>query len=861
MRFSLIILSAACWAAPTISNEAVDNITAHGARFAWSTNVASTTAKIKVGLADPPTTTITLINDTSLSTHVGFASGLTAGTLYYWQVCSTNAGETCTASGSFTTLAAAPGIATPPTDPTAVTTTYPTINGTTYNVASDCSDLQSSITTAAAQDGNLNHAVVIPAGTECVGRYVTTAKTGSNPTGSGFIVIMSAGTLPPAGSRVTSGMVANYATIVSNYLYTYYQASDPATCNSGDILIRTDTYTPKLCTGVNIWTSQTRTAGSGAPSATCTEGDWYLNTAEVDTHKAFWWCTQTNKNRNLYVDNNNNFVNWAGIYTPGSAKGYRITGIGIQDLERPAAYYSLLSTSSGTGDEIGSKSFCLAYTQSTDSYIFFDRVYWNGQGQPHRQQEALCFFDGSYVAVIDSFVNNINTWRPTSASESTTHGIFFLNGGGPVKIWNNYFLNTSGMAVFASDDNPVGQTNDVTVERNHMFISPSLNLAEATSNGKLYYFRHHVEQKRGARWKIKGNIFNGGFPSANPNAASIGLTPRNGSSTATQCRTNTIQISDVNVESNKFLYVPMPLLLTGHNDGAGCNTYGTIRFSFVNNLVYTTGKSSTGETDGPGIYDYNGQVSEIGLGLEDTIISNNSFNAISSACCNAHFLNFGGDWSTWPNSRLAFENNMYFSNFIGFTWSVSISSSGTYGTAALNQMVVPNSTYSYNGNGRQRGQTGGIDKVDAFPGVNYSSQTASDFTDAVYRCITCGDEAAFRPLYSGKFAAASSTARGYNGKDAGPDFDALDAALGLTYNLRHYSVTSSGATVAYMAPDTTACTVEYGTSATALTGSRTTDTPAGSRFRTVSLSGLTTATTYYYRVYCGVMVEGNFVTQ
>jgi hypothetical protein len=102
----------------------------------------------------------------------------------------------------------------------------------------------------------------------------------------------------------------------------------------------------------------------------------------------------------------------------------------------------------------------------------------------------------------------------------------------------------------------------------------------------------------------------------------------------------------------------------------------------------------------------------------------------------------------------------------------------------------------------------------------------------------------------------------YAPNGAGADPDVIKAAYGEVYNLRALSITSSGATVAYTAPVAdTACVVEYGTSATAGTGTRVTDTPSGSRFRTKALTGLTTGTAYYARVYCSQMASVSFTTQ
>jgi len=866
MRLSNIIVlivfsQIALLAQPIISNAAVDNITAHGARFGWTTNVGASDSRILVGVTDPPTRSIVADGTSSPTTHVWFASGLEADTLYYWRVCSTAGTEACTTSGTFTTLAAAPGIATPPNPPATFSTNYPVINGDSYNVAGDCHNLQSRIDLAASRDGSLNHEVVIPAGVVCVGRYDIPLKTGANPNGDGVVVIRGDAVMPPAGSRVTSDFANGYPTIISPYLLVFYQTTAPGTCETGSIWVDSDATSNWVhyCTSPNVYTAKTVDTGSGHPSHSCTADSWYRRTSVANLQEALWWCVTANTWVNVYVSGSNDFINFAALRSVNNVKGWRIAGVKIQALPEPSAYTDLLSRTSGSGDERGPRSFCLAYTQAGDNGVIFDRVWFEGQGFPHRQQEAICFADGTNIGVIDSYFNEINNWRPDNAGESTTHAIFFLNGPGPVIIRNNYFKNVGGFAVFVSDDNPLGQVNDVTIYRNDFFISPSMNQSEPTGS-RRYYFRHHVELKRGGRWAIVGNVFNGGFPSANPNASAIGITPRNGTATSLQCRTNQVGVFDLDVRSNKFLYVPQFLLLTGHNDTKNCNTLTTIRSRFDNNVVFTTGRSSTGVTNGINGWQYNGQVSEIGLGFEDFIFSNNIIREPTSACCNANFTTFGGNWSAYPNSRFEFENNIYFGSNIGFQWSISVGGSGVYGTAALNDSIVPNSTYSYRGNGRQFGQTGGVPNNAAFPSGNYNSQLVSDFATSFYRCTVCGDEAAWRPLYNSKFSGSSSVARGVDGRSAGPDFGQFDIDQGILYNLRALSVTSSSATVYWTAPDaTTACTLEYGTSSTPGTGVRVLDTPS-SRFRSVSLSGLSPATLYYSRVYCGRMISSSFQT-
>jgi hypothetical protein len=103
-------------------------------------------------------------------------------------------------------------------------------------------------------------------------------------------------------------------------------------------------------------------------------------------------------------------------------------------------------------------------------------------------------------------------------------------------------------------------------------------------------------------------------------------------------------------------------------------------------------------------------------------------------------------------------------------------------------------------------------------------------------------------------------ARASHGGDIGVDMETLEMKLGTVKNARVRSVTTNSAIVSYLAPDSDACTVEYGTSPIWGTGSRTLDA-GGDRVRNVELSGLTPSTDYHYRVLCAVeQPSGSFRT-
>jgi hypothetical protein len=92
-----------------------------------------------------------------------------------------------------------------------------------------------------------------------------------------------------------------------------------------------------------------------------------------------------------------------------------------------------------------------------------------------------------------------------------------------------------------------------------------------------------------------------------------------------------------------------------------------------------------------------------------------------------------------------------------------------------------------------------------------------------------------------------------DGLDMGPDMDALNAAQGQVLNarVRPNTITTTGASISFYAPDTWGCPVDYSTSPTLSTFTRVANA-GGSRFQDVAITGLTTGTTYYARIQCAI---------
>ncbi len=835
---------------PVISNVQIDDISHSGARVTWLTDSASTT-KLQWGL----TTSYAYTRDIywqNYTTHGYFVSGLQPSTLYNVRVCSKDSVEICSANVTFTTLAEPAAHPALPQLPAEVDVTAPAVTGSTLNVAADCSNLQAQLNAAAALDGNLTHEVVLPAGTLCVGRYQLPARSGANPSGAGWIYVRSTAALPPDGTRVTPAMAANFARITGNFVSAYYYTGPPGSCDLGDLWWDSDDVTPKLykCTSNvgPVWTIITPAATGTTVPATCAEGDWFFKTDEPDRHKQAWWCTETNAYRNVYLDNGGAVTDWAAIYPHANAKRWRFAGITLQPLKTPTSYIAQFNQ--GIGDQKGSVNFCLAYTVKTNDRIVFDRVLFDGRGYPNRTHTAFCTADGSNIGIVNSYFNEINRWRPSISYETTANAIFFLNGPGPVRIENNQFHNCHGITIFHSDDtgSPTPTSaNDVVIRRNLFYESPSNNGFDPTSVGRYYYRRHMVEMKFGERWLVEGNTFDGGWPAVNQ-GATIALTPRPG---WVNLQLNPLALRDVWVRNNTFKNAPQGFLLTGRNDYTNFQPKGAQRIAITNNLTYRTGIASTGQVTGwPYGNVFNGQFINMGLGIEDLTIWNNTVHGSYTACCNLAFLGHGWDDA---NEGLHAANNIAtmdaaMSIYVpGGVWL----GGGFQGTAALNLTWKKESApgWVFTNNLLHR------------PSGFNSDYPANNFWITNLSAVAYRDSANFDySLASSSPYRAGGAQAGFDGGDLGVNMYALRAASG---DVRGVSVISTGSTHAvfrYTTYNSQSCAADLSTSADMSAAVRFTDA-GGGRGRLLTASGLAADTLYYWRLYCGTTVSGSFRTK
>lgn len=225
MKHLVIALLPVCLAAQSFSpslvlNPKAVNVTHSSARLVWITdsNPSSTTARLWVSNEAQGVSQTAARSSASPWTGSVLFTGLAPSTLYNYRVTLQPSGDNMT--GVFVTAAEPSAHPAVPTAPAAMDVTLPTIDGNTYNVAGDCSDLQTHLNTVAGLSGALNHQIVIPAGTTCYGNWIFPNR----PSHTGWMVVRSsaAGTaaFPPQNVRWTTNwpVASTLATFVTRVL-------------------------------------------------------------------------------------------------------------------------------------------------------------------------------------------------------------------------------------------------------------------------------------------------------------------------------------------------------------------------------------------------------------------------------------------------------------------------------------------------------------------------------------------------------------------------------------------------------------------------------------------------------------------
>lgn len=457
-------------------------------------------------------------------------------------------------------------------------------------------------------------------------------------------------------------------------------------------------------------------------------------------------------------------------------------------------------------------------------------------------------------------------------------------GPGPVTICNNYIESTGLLWHFGDDSSidPVG----VYVCQNTFFWNQAYKMGSPSSTGYQYYQRNGMEFKHGRQIKFEGNIALGSWASVSGTGPAF-LAHIGDSTPGTQPR---YTIQDVDIKNNTFWDNNVCFEFGGGESlGLGSAVPAAARIRVKNNICNTNGFLQTDGVYGEG---GNGGASgnplELDSGIEDLIVDHNMF-----------YDNRGTSPVIWHAQVVPMEGCLVTNNFFWFnqgssgftaeadgttTLTPSISGSGstlfnkmctndpnTPGGVMVNNVGVP--YYSTSGPGAPTSLVpaqsictalgGGTMSGTSCPGglisriMNQSTaplnlaQVGLTNTSALNAALL--NASALKLVYNAPCISGSHCTT--DGTDMGPDILILKSAQGSVSDPVVIAVGTTTATITWVPSDplTAACPLDYSTNEANLqTGGGRAVPSVVNGLQTVSLSGLTPATKYYFRVLCPV---------
>jgi hypothetical protein len=464
-------------------------------------------------------------------------------------------------------------------------------------------------------------------------------------------------------------------------------------------------------------------------------------------------------------------------------------------------------------------------------------------------------------------------------------GIGIYDGPGPFEIVNNSFKGFSIVGPFKDQNDNNGcagaptacpyiyNTVDLTVQRNHFQVDPNFIITSPTWNGSWWFGRNGPEMKQGDRILYDGNII-GPVYGGEGSAECVDLFTYIGFAYGSTLNTvNSEYTADVEFRNNTCTSTGAGIQMSGGSinglvPGQGIHKIWVHNNLFDNTNGYLQNPEPYGATShGFGIgltatqdvtIDHNtwapnqagdGSVS-VGIGITQSgslNIANNIFNYDISAAVGVNGFAFGTSGQITPipappagtqgTALLAYLHNASFNNNLMLcTWSndqpgslAEITQSACSTLAAL----YPASNYFPNS---------GTSLANRVAAIGWNAPLSYGFAGGNYRLN------GLSPYISGGHLSS-------DGLDMGANIDQLEAAQGRVSDVHTYQLTSTSATIAFLAPDSQGLTVDWGTSAF-WTGSGAWTRVAnagGQRAQTVALTGLPAHGLIYYRVNGAVM--------
>lgn len=792
-------------------------------------------------------------------------AGLPANTTIYYRVCHTS-GSTCDAVQNFTTDAAPANVFSDPTLPTAsgALSSLPGSYAYTETEVTNCGSLQTAINTALAR-GAAGHVLLpIQKGLSCSFATNPGLSIGAN-TNTGYLVIRSAAAdteLPPAGVRISSNWTASMVTFSSTQ--TGGSKKVLSLANTDRIYLMGIIFTNDFPSG-SVKTITGATAASPIV---------YTSTA--------------------HGFSNNDVVQ---IREVGGVTGANVTNCKVQNKTDDTFE---CKSSSGTGSYTSGGYAVKTPPQAPSlidarrvGYLTVDRcIFYHVWPDSAMSPSVIVARNGAYEArstdvnLINSYAYDIHDWNPTdpddgtkpSCCANTAYEGMFVIAADRVLVQNNK-LDIPGISLF--DDS--GKINDLTYRRNLNDWGQSFRQVAGYTNLSAAV-RQQFEMKSCFRCYLDGNQFlnqwRGGYGQGTGGYNSPVLFSGRSSHDGF---TGDYAFSDLTITNNVIANAPGGIHI-GNAGGYQFTQKSVNNVLIKNNLMYgmdweaRDGLPSTiAGTGNPSFLVFDGEFENLRVEnntMWDNRSGANGWNrawALSSSRRGAYLRVWN---NIWAHNHNASYGNVYWTD----TGTVLPAPDNTPHTDAFVSKFLHDVVFA--GNIVVPGVTNSTAEANySDGGYNYSQATCASYwtslsgvtchgtseANAYARFTTVGffdyttTNRNFRLKHSSSYVSGGAN-RGSDDKNVGADIDAIDAAIGKVKNTRARAITASTATISYTAPDSDACTVEYSTSATWGTGSRTSD-GGGDRVRNVDLSGLSSATGYYYRVLCAAeQPNGTFTT-
>ena len=533
--------------------------------------------------------------------------------------------------------------------------------------------------------------------------------------------------------------------------------------------------------------------------------------------------------------------------------------------------------------------------------IVFDRCVFDLRGAPYRQAAVFNWVTGGSAfrtssAVINSWTREDNVWfgvNPVTKIAvdtgltvfSSTGFVHQLHRTRDFQLANNMFEANMGIPVFA--DSNAQNPEDLSFLRN-VFWSPERLLGgRAEARGRFYLSRHHLELKAAKRAVVRGNFFRGNAANGSPSGAPVLLSLTNALSGSGSDRT----LRDITIEYNT-LHENGGFLDIGGSGDFTTDTKSPQRIRIAQNLgvdvdavrfrAFPAGQAGTQANGWPlTVSPFIGRTFLSYAESEDLRVERNTV-----------LPTFGHGPYVWLATGEASGGTVVGDNIVSFS-RASIFQYGLVGDTNNTTYIPPppsNSGFPF-WQAHYRQGPGVPDPLAVWDNVMLPCTDFAEDLDKNATLLRINTMASFAAQHfacnggcPASFANQIVGADGLHCRDReqelfgsstdfrlpggspyagyGVELDTLRNEQGRVYDVS-VTPTASSATLTYRAPDAAACHVDFGPDKLFSTPmhSRLSD-GGGAVQRSVELTGLSSLTTYHFRILCqSDQPRGVFLTQ